>query len=462
MMKKIIGLLFLLMLSGFAEAQIMNYPDPNSANISGGYGLTWIDGKPFNAFRFRPEIAFSKIGIGLDLNLEFDAEGKLNKENFNEFSDYLSIIRYVRYGSKTEPFYARLGALDYATLGHGSIMYMYNNSPSFDVRKVGLELDLDMGKAGFETVYGNFGEAGVIGIRGFVRPFQFTDLSEIPVISNFEVGATFAEDFNKYSGVTSASLDSVTKEVRIDYDYGRMQIMGFDLGLPISFGTYFKITPYFDFTKILNFGQGTAVGLMFNMNGLGIVDAQAKFERRLNGDRYLPSYFNSLYEIERFRLNSNTSGLPRNSLVRGNLGKAAVLDAIGSVGNGYYGELLLRFLNSFDIIGSYQRLDEKPESGILHLVTDISPREGSYVARAGYDKINIKNEKDLFTLDDRSYLFAEVGYKPLPFMLVSLVYNWTFSPLRDKDDNVIDFEPQKKIETRISFVYPLNFGGSQQ
>jgi hypothetical protein len=80
-----------------------------------------------------------------------------------------------------------------------------------------------------------------------------------------------------------------------------------------------------------------------------------------------------------------------------------------------------------------------------------------YLARAGYDKINIKDEKDLFTLDERSFLFAELGYKPYPYILVSMVYRWTFSPVRDADDNIVDYKTQKKIEPKVSFIYPLSF-----
>jgi hypothetical protein len=128
-MRKVTAIILCLFFFKLTNAQFLSYPDANQGNINGGFGLTWIDGKPYNAFHFRPELAFSKIGVGLDLNLEFDANGKLNKENFNEFSDYLSVIRYVRYGYKNDPFYVRLGALDYASLGHGSIMYMYNKIP---------------------------------------------------------------------------------------------------------------------------------------------------------------------------------------------------------------------------------------------------------------------------------------------------------------------------------------------
>ena len=80
--------------------------------------------------------------------------------NFLIISVLLDIFRY---GLKNDPFYARLGALDYATLGHGSIMYMYNNRPSYDSRKIGLEFDVDFTTFGFESVYGSFGESGVFG-----------------------------------------------------------------------------------------------------------------------------------------------------------------------------------------------------------------------------------------------------------------------------------------------------------
>lgn len=421
----------------------------NEALIDGGLGLTWIDGKPHYAFHFRPEIVFSNFGIGLDLNLEFDSQGNLRKENFNEFSDYASVIRYVRYGYKNDPLYVRAGALDYATLGHGSLMYMYNNSPSYDTRKIGLEFDIDFNNFGFETVYSNFGQAGVAGIRGYVRPLQFTDARDLPIIGNLETGATFVTDFDKYSGVTSGSKDSSTNKFKIDNDEGAITAFGLDLGLPIIRGSVVNLDLYFDYVKFVDYGSGTSTGFILNFHGLGLVDINTRFERRFNGNQYIPSYFNSLYEIERFKF------------VNGNVqSKVQFLKSNESIGNGFYGELLVTVLNTFDILGSYQRLDKYPKSGILHLTTEIAPEGIPYIARAGYDKINIQDESDLFTLDDRSYLFAELGYKPLPYLIVSMVYNWTFSPVRDADDNIIRYKTQKKIEPRISFVYPFDVGGN--
>ena len=45
--------------------------------MTGGLGINWIDGEPYYRVSFRPEVSFSQVGIGLDLNLDFDSQGKL-------------------------------------------------------------------------------------------------------------------------------------------------------------------------------------------------------------------------------------------------------------------------------------------------------------------------------------------------------------------------------------------------
>ncbi|RMD48656.1 MAG: hypothetical protein D6830_06460 [Ignavibacteria bacterium] len=444
-MKKIFLILLTVTSLNFAQFSSLN---PNEGNLGAGFGMSWIDNNPFYTFKFNPEIAFANMGIGLDLNLEFSPSGQIRTENFNEVSDYLSIIRYFRYGQKGDPVYFRVGALDYATLGHGSIMYLYNNSPTFDARRVGVEFDLDMNQFGFELVYGNFLQSGVVGLRGYTRPLKFTSLGSVPVLGNLEVGATFVNDFNTDARVTAGVYDPTTDSFTSTNSESTVAAFGFDLGLPIVKTDMVKLDLYYDFAQMLNFGNGSSAGLILQLNGLGLVNLRTKFERRLNNDQYIPSYFGAFYELERFSLDKSTGAVSSKIQLLKN--------ATTSLGNGWYGELLVTLLGTFDILGSYQRLDDHPDSGILHLSTDVSPKDGSFVARAGYDKINIRDEKDLFTLDDRSYLFAELGYKPMPYIVVSMVYNWTFTPVRDADDNIIDYAPQKKIEPRVSFVYPFN------
>ena len=445
MLKNLLPLLIIISIQ--INSQTFNYPKPDEGNITGGFGLNWIDGKPHYRIGFQPEISFMNFGVGLDLNLDFEPSGKIRHENFNEFSDYLSIIRYVRYGMKDEPVYLRLGFLGYYSLGHGTIMNNYNNSPTFDNRRIGLIADINFGKFGFESIYSSFGQSGILGVRGYVLPIQFTSVAELPIISNLEVGLTLISDFNSLARVDSGYFDT-NGEFKVVKDGGDVSFVGIDFGLPLIKTASTKILLFFDYNKMIDFGSGIATGIQFNFNGLGLISLSSKLERRINNGKYIPAYFNSLYEIERFK------GYPA---LNSYFTKVDFLNSMNENLNGYYGDLLIRVLNLFDIQGSYQRLDKAPNSGILNIRSAIEPEDVPFVFRVGYDKINIRDEKDLFKLDDRSYLFAEFGYKPIDYLLVSMVYNWTFTPIRDKSDLVIGFEPQKRIEPRISFVYPFKF-----
>ena len=160
-----------------------------------------------------------------------------------------------------------------------------------------------------------------------------------------------------------------------------MQIVGADLGLPIINSSMLNLQLYADYAKIINFGSGVATGIKLDLNGLGLVRASVKLERRFNNDQYIPSYFNSLYEIERYRVDSSNNTFAS---------KATMLENIKNPDNGYFGQLDISVLNLFDITGSYQRLDKTPNSGILHLTTQIAPENAPIVARAGYDKIKYK------------------------------------------------------------------------
>lgn len=443
-LKSLLIAVFILSLNIYA--QFNQYPRPDEGVFTGGAGLMWIDGEPHYRISLRPEVSFMNFGVGLDLNLDFDKEGKLRKENFNEFSDYLSIIRYVRYGMKNEPVYIKLGALDYHTIGHGTIMNRYNNSPSFDTRKIGLAADIDFGQFGFESIYGTFGEGGIFGLRGYVRPLQFNPSTDLPILRNIEIGATYAVDFNQYAGVLNGNYSASSGEFEITEDNGSLSIIGVDIGFPIIKSSLATLTLYADYNKIINFGSGTATGIKFDLEGLGLVSLMAKLERRFNGEKYIPSYFNSFYELDRFRYFAGTDTFSS---------KVQQLSVLTDPQNGWFGELGVRVLNLFDIVGSYQRLDKDSKSGILHLYSEIAPEDAPFVARAGYDKVRIEDEKDIFTLDDRSYLYTELGYKPMPYLLISIVYHWTFAPVRDSGDNVISYETQKRIEPRISFIFPF-------
>ncbi len=432
-------LVSLLVLSGTLLAQ--NYPKPllaaGESQVAGGLGISWINENnqttPYYMVGVMPDLQFGKIGVGLDLTLRISAnDGKIRKADWADGA-YRKIIRYVSWGQKHDPVYARVGQMDMTTIGHGFIMEDYNNSPSYDDRRIGAELDLDFSKFGFETMYGDFQQAGLMGARGYVRPFQFTTLAPIPVIGGFELGATYVTDQNKNSGMvyTDTSLTAPPGFA----NEGKIAEYGFDAGLPLLRIPFVDADLYYDYAQIHNFGHGSAAGIRFDFNGLGLANASVKLEHQWIGDRFMPEYFDQFYELNRY--------VPGDS---GYFSKATQLQNAKG-GNGWYGQITVAILQNFQIIGGYRGIDHDPNGGLLHLETRFPNVVPMIAFSAGYDRYGIQTFKDAFQLDQRSLLYAFFGYKPYPFMTVGFNYYWTFIPQDGK------YAVQKRIEPRVTFNF---------
>ncbi len=383
--------------------------------FQGGLGVTWIDGQSYTTFSITPDFSFGNFGIGLNIELLFNNEGgfEFRKQGWDKGAGILRAIRYLRYGWKHNPVYVRVGTLDNATLGHGFLMWHYTNESNYDERKIGLEFDLDFERFGFESVYSNFGNLEIIGGRAYYRPLY--GLS-VPVIKNLEFGATYVTDESKEDenglggGISAWSLD---------------------VGLPVIQSDLFYTTLYYDYAQINNFGKGSATGVEFGFpNVFGLIRLSAKVEKRFIGDKFIPNYFNALYELER------------------ELDKKSLL-AMAEKTEGIFGQLAASILGKLKIIGSYQRLNGIDNSGLLHFETRLSELIPSIRLRATYDKSGIKTFEDVRTLDYRSMATAELGYKTMQFIMVSMLYRWNW--VYDEAKN--EYKPQERIEPRISFIY---------
>lgn len=388
---------FLTVLLSFSFLYSQSIMEEDEMNqFQGGLGVTWIDGQSYTTFSISPDLSFGKFGIGLNIELLFNNEGgfEFRKQGWDKGAGILRAIRYLRYGYKHNPVYVRIGTLDNATLGHGFLMWHYSNESNYDERKIGLEFDLDFEQFGFETVNSNFGNLEILGGRLYYRPLYTT---KIPVIKNLEFGATYVTD--------EADPDSNGLG-------GGISSWGLDVGLPVIQSDLFYTTLYYDFAKINNFGKGSAVGMEFGFPDVfGLLRLSAKVEKRFLGDEFLPGYFNALYELER------------------ELDKKSLL-SLAQKTEGIFGQLAASILGKLKILGSYQRLNGVENSGLLHFETRLSDLIPSIRLRATYDKTGIKTFKDIRTLDYRSVATAELGYKTMQYIMVSMIYRWNWSTLR--------------------------------
>lgn len=403
------------------------------STIGGNVGMTFIDGEAFYLVSVTPDLALGKFGMGLDLNVRFNTKGKVKPGEFTP----AKMIRYFRYGSKGDDFYGRVGLLDYARLGNGFILGNYRNTASFDLRRIGFELDLGAENFGLETVLSDVGEPSVLGFRGHVRPLQFTPVRSVPIVRNLEFGATYAIDLHPDADLTSSTPGIVERDLADDG--GGMSIIGLDLGLPIFATSWVKTGIYFDYAKIVDYGSGAAVGLGFKFEPFGLMKLDLNLERRFLGDQFLPRYFNGQYERTRYTPLSDSTARTRAQELR--YAKAV---------QGNYGEVNLNILGGLLITGQYYSpVGVKNAGEFFARVEPGFDIPGGITLDAGMDRRRIGK---LFVLDDNTNLFANIGYKLNRFTRVTMMYQYTYAPVKNAEGQIIRFKPQTRIEPRIGII----------
>ncbi len=426
-MKKVCWtMLFLMGLSATIFAQGFQDPfqDPNQNNVMGGLGMTWIDGQPYTTITLAPELAFGKFGVGLYLQLLMDNNNnfKLRKEEYQGGAGILRAINYIRYGYKGDQFYGRVGSLEMATLANGFLMWNYNNASNYDKRKIGLALDIDFGKVGFESVTSSLGRLELIGGNLYFRPFRFMN-DAVPILRNFRVYGTYVHEDHLKSVLTPTT-------------YSKLNAYGAGADLRFLNTPFIQSAIYGDYGKFQDYGSGKAVGInVLFPEFIGVFGLAAKFEKRFVGEQFIPNLFGPLYEL--YREGSNFDQLNPDTLLK-----------YAPKTEGYFGQLVGHIIHKVRLTGSYQRLNGIKRSGILHLeaqAPDLVPR---FVLSGYYDKANIETFKDVRTLDINSVLTAEVGYRLNRFLVLSTIYRWYWI----ETDNG-NYKPVERIEPRLSFNF---------
>lgn len=201
-----------------ANAQMDLTATSDSARVTGGavIGGVTVDGKTYQQLSLRADVPIGKFGFGVDMQLLFDANGNIRKDDWDEWQDYLDKIYYIRYGKKIDPFYIKLGGLDYTYMGYSNIVNGYSNMVQYPTRKryggemsfyvpaekyngkplLGGEFFFNDAKEMFVESPANKGI--VAGARVFYRPMRF-----------LELGASFAGDFNEYNAFLDHDKDGV-------------------------------------------------------------------------------------------------------------------------------------------------------------------------------------------------------------------------------------------------------------
>jgi len=416
-------LIFFLMLISFlaysqsakdlaAQAQSKNTDKKLTQQVIGELGFSKIGDDSYVKFSFGYEFSFDLIGLGVQVPLNVllycgDDNGcddktwyRIRKDDWNELSDWLTIVRYFRYGHKFDEknmFYARFGDLGSAYIGHATIVSNYLNTISWNQFKPGLQFDLYTPWGGFETIADDISKPGLMGLRLFIRPLSFVFGSK-NYFSNFALGASVIGDIkakHKVLPENESDKPSVVNKNLLFY--------AFDAEFKIFRNKYITILPYTDFNFIKNAGHGFHFGIDTRLH-IPLSGAYFRFkpEYRMLGDKYMPTYFDSMYMVsnEAFKYDKLKEEKAK---------------------NGYYVELGYDqyLLNSllFNIKGTYEDYEGKNNSSVL-LYASV-PLLDSFSFSAIYSKVNFDKFLDALDLKDALFILEAniLIYNPLSLKL---------------------------------------------
>jgi hypothetical protein len=383
--------------------------------IGGELGATVIDDEVYWVVRFRPELALGKFGIGLDIELLMNDDEGIRDDDWDSSHKWVRLIRYVRYGHRFDPIYARVGALDDVVIGHGFIVNHYTNWYDEDYRRLGFDLGISSRSLGFEAFSSNLGRWEVVGSRAWVAPLSGLTTS---LAGRLRIGGTVAADIDPDE--SNSTNDEVV-------------VVGADAELPLLYGPPFRLYLYADHAKIVDHGEGQGIGVGSELGRfMGISEIQARLERRFLGDHFLPAYFDAFYGVERFQRVYDSVG--DTALV---VRKDDILETVES-GKAVYGELRGVILGLVSLLGSYQYTDNRPHSGVLHMEASVEGFQGLVDLRGRIDKSGIEKGSQVFEADERTLLEGEVGYRLNLYSMLYVRYRRTFQLQSDGSYEPVD------------------------
>lgn len=399
-----------------------------------GIGAEVIGDVTYQTLSITPDVAFGKVGVGLDLTLHYrftlDEEGntslEIRKEDWipsaelNFLELYLPKIRYVRYGLKGEPLYAKFGSIDDGTLGNGFIMGGYSNTLFLPERRIfGLAFDLDgrlfsFPYVGIETFAANLAAFDVFGTRLFVRPL--IDLS-IPILKNIQFGGTVVADRDPYYHMKIIAPDDPQYQVA----NASIAVIGTDFRLPVLSNPVISMATFADMAF-----AGNSTGGMLGVGGTLIGFLTYGAQLRILGDNFLPVYFDATYDL--YRPTKYQIATASSTIVDGSVGWFA------SLGTSFL-ENKVVFNASLD--GPFSpparladgSVDPNSTANYPHLRAVLVVAEGvlpGFFFDASYDKKLIRSFKDLIDPTD-AVIGARINYKTGP-AVISLVYNLRYNP----------------------------------
>ncbi|MBO4710466.1 hypothetical protein J5681_00950 [bacterium] len=359
-----IFLLFLILASFFTVSAVDFDPNEAYGRFKKGISLGGALFPTYEGEAFLLELdlygsaEFDMLGFGVGLPVRFivtngkgddaierDSNAKIfPKEDWDDARDWVKILNYFHYGHSGDMFYFYFGEQKNRYVGNGSIVGAYYGDLRLYHPQRGVNLEINTDYAGLDFFMDDVTPPNVVGGRVYVKPISFLKES---YGNNLEVGVSYFADIFAPDRITRKSNNESGREIT-DSNF---QIFGFDASFRVLAMKYYQLTFYTDMNKIVNAGFGMHFGAKHKLMLPTSTDMQilSRWEVRAMEPDYIPSYFNTFYDIER-EYYKGPAEPPKT--------KSQYIKSYASEGKdwtaGYYLDLVFDITGTFSVGGSFE------------------------------------------------------------------------------------------------------------
>lgn len=252
--------------------------------------------------------------------------------------------------------------------------------------------------------------------KGIIRPMSKDSRMELidndPWTNRLTLGFTNASDRNapkflefNSNGSPVTALNKDNPQVK---EAKRITIEGFDAEYRLINLPFLEIAPYIDINRIRDFdrARGTHAGLMLRIGNKDL-NVILKPEHRTMSSNYIPMYFDSFYEIERFQT------FPPIAPMRTKYDTLANLQSNSTL-RGYYHTV---YVNVYHFGFELALEDYTGKNNSRVYFASYLPIGSSFIVSFYYTKKGFDSRGDAFRVDNNSTLAGEVSKNFGPLIL---------------------------------------------
>jgi hypothetical protein len=368
----------------------------------------------------RPEINYTRevadkelsLSFALPIRLEildtrpdkrFDKAGRIRKEDWDEPSDFARVISYINYGGKEEHLYLDINQFKASSIGHGTVFKRYNPNLNLNSRRVSFQFDAFGDFGGFETFLNDVTGPNVKGALAMLKPLSLINRKNY-FLRSFSLGATIAADIDapmrnrldtddadddgkrnnelsinqktfqpnyvstevvSYGTSVEAKLvdtDAVDWKMYVDWSFLETGVPTDDPKAPLWSNIPTR--------AVRSSGRTWGNLLRINLDRRGISQdplhaLRLRLELRQFDANYLPSYFDTLYEIQRVQYIAGKTVSSRDLANQTKLQSVLGRDPDGPAAKGLYFEASWKVQDWFALAFAIEGNDQTPDNNFF-------------------------------------------------------------------------------------------------